>query len=132
MKEKQREKRNKKRKERRKAKLISFTKGVDTAAYNSSKAAVVQLARSLAAEWGSRSDIPLIRVNTISPGYIHSRMTVDTLSDPKVEEQWTGDSMLFRLSEAHEYRGAIMYLLSDASGFVTGSDLRADGGHTAW
>lgn len=106
--------------------------GVDTAAYNSSKAAVVQLTRSLAAEWGSRPDIPLIRVNSISPGYIKTRMTVDSLSEPGMLRQWTEDNMLLRLSEAHEYRGAIMFLLSDASSFMTGADLRCDGGHTAW
>ncbi|KAG7041654.1 ankyrin repeat protein [Colletotrichum scovillei] len=52
-------------------------KGVDTVAYNSSKSAVVQMARSLAAEWGSRADIPLIRVNSISPGYIRTRVNMD-------------------------------------------------------
>ncbi|PLB46302.1 oxidoreductase [Aspergillus steynii IBT 23096] len=107
-------------------------KGIDTAAYNASKAAIVQLVRSLAAEWGSRVDIPLIRVNSISPGYIRTRMTVDSLAEPGMEERWTQDNMLMRLSEAHEYRGAILYLLSDASSFVTGADLRVDGGHTAW
>ncbi|KAI9045158.1 oxidoreductase [Aspergillus affinis] len=107
-------------------------KGIDTAAYNASKAAIVQLVRSLAAEWGSRVDIPLIRVNSISPGYIRTRMTVESLAQPGMEEQWMQDNMLMRLSEAHEYRGAILYLLSDASSFVTGADLRVDGGHTAW
>ncbi|TKX22170.1 D-arabinitol 2-dehydrogenase-like protein 2 [Elsinoe australis] len=107
-------------------------KGVDTAAYNSSKAAVVQLARSLAGEWGGRQDCPLIRVNTISPGYIRTRQTEDTLKEPGMEEQWSGDSMMNRLSYADEYRGAALYLLSDASSFVTGADLRVDGGHTAW
>lgn len=59
-------------------------------------------------------------------------MTVDSLAEPGMEAQWTQDNMLMRLSEAHEYRGAILYLLSDASSFVTGADLRVDGGHTAW
>lgn len=107
-------------------------KGVETAAYNSSKAAVVQLARSLAAEWGSRTNCPLIRVNTISPGYIRTQQTAETLLDPEMEKQWTQDNMLFRLSYADEYRGAAMFLLSDASSFVTGADIRVDGGHTSW
>ncbi|UQC81289.1 short-chain dehydrogenase [Colletotrichum lupini] len=107
-------------------------KGVDTVAYNSSKSAVVQMARSLAAEWGSRADIPLIRVNSISPGCIRTRMAEGPLSNPDMEREWTNGNMLMRLSEAHEYRGPITFLLSDASSFMTGSDVRVDGGHTAW
>ncbi|OHW99390.1 short chain dehydrogenase [Colletotrichum incanum] len=89
--------------------------GVDTVAHNSSKCAVVQMARSLAAEWGSRADIPLIRVNSISP---------------EQERKWVNGSMLLRLSEAHEYRGPIIFVLSDASSYMTGSDVRVDGGNT--
>lgn len=109
-----------------------YNKGVDTTAYNSSKAAIVQMTRSLAAEWGSREGIPLIRVNSISPGYINTRMSIDSMSEPGMRELWTGGNMLSRISEAHEYRGAIMYLLSDASSYMTGADMRVDGGHTAW
>lgn len=106
--------------------------GVDTTAYNSSKSAVVQMARSMAAEWGSRIGYPSIRVNSISPGYIKTRLTSETLSEPNREKEWSEDNMLNRLSTADEYRGPILFLLSDASSFVTGADLRADGGHTAW
>lgn len=108
-------------------------RGVDTAAYNASKAGVVQLARSLAAEWGSRTAMPrVVRVNSISPGYIRTRMTAADLEDPACEERWAADNMLNRLSYADEYRGAAVFLLSNASSFVTGADLRVDGGHTAW
>ncbi|KAE9375180.1 oxidoreductase [Stipitochalara longipes BDJ] len=107
-------------------------KGVDTTAYNTSKSAVLQLARSMAAEWGSRIGSPSIRVNSISPGYIKTRLTSETLSEPNREKEWSEDNMLNRLSTADEFRGPIMFLLSDASSFVTGADLRADGGHTAW
>ncbi|OHF04157.1 D-arabinitol 2-dehydrogenase [Colletotrichum orchidophilum] len=107
-------------------------KGVDSVAYNSSKSAVVQMARSLAAEWGSRADIPLIRVNSISPGYIRTRLTDKPLSNPEMEREWVNGNMLMRLSEAHEFRGPITFLLSDASSFMTGSDVIVDGGHTAW
>ena len=93
---------------------------------------MVQLARSLAAEWGSRIGSPSIRVNSISPGYIKTRLTQDTLSEDGREKEWSEDNMLNRLSTADEYRGPIMFLLSDASSFVTGADLRVDGGHTAW
>lgn len=105
---------------------------LDTAAYNSSKAAIVQLGRSLAAEWGATVGMPVVRVNTISPGYIKTRMTAKDLEDPTKEAEWAGHNMLNRLSEADEYRGPAMFLLSDASSFVTGADLSVDGGHTAW
>lgn len=111
--------------------LISW-QGADSATYNSSKAAVVQLARSLAAEWGSNKSYPLIRVNTVSPGYIRTRLTSEMLQDEEMDRQWCSQNMMMRLSSADEHRGAIIFLLSDASSFVTGADLRVDGGHTAW
>lgn len=107
-------------------------KGVDTAAYNTSKSAILQLTRSLAAEWGSRKGMPLIRVNSLSPGYIRTVATEEALAKPGMEEQWTGDSMLYRLSTVDEYRGPVLFLLGDASSYMTGSELRVDGGHCAW
>lgn len=98
-------------------------------AYNASKAAVVQLARNLASEWGAHG----IRVNTISPGYIVTAMT-ETLFEavPERRTAWPDANMLGRLSYPEEYRGAAVFLLSDASSFMTGADLRIDGGHCAW
>lgn len=98
-------------------------------AYNASKAGVLQLARNLASEWGEYG----IRVNTISPGYIVTAMTA-TLFDafPERKTSWPNANMLGRLSYPEEYRGAAVFLLSDASSFMTGADLRMDGGHAAW
>ncbi|KAJ3529529.1 hypothetical protein NM208_g9720 [Fusarium decemcellulare] len=107
-------------------------KGVDTAGYNSSKAAVHQLTRSLAAEWGSRVGMPLIRVNSLSPGYIRTDATAEALQKPGMEAQWTGDNMLYRLSKVDEFRAPILFLLGDGSSFMTAADLRVDGGHCAW
>lgn len=90
-------------------------KGVDTAAYNTSKSGVLQLARSLASEWGSRAGMPLVRVNSLSPGYIRTAATAQTLQIPGMEEQWAGDNMLGRLSTVDEFRGPVMFLLGDAS-----------------
>ena len=59
-------------------------------------------------------------------------MTEESLQDPRIEKLWEEENMLMRLSWADEYRGPIVFLLSDASSFVTGTDLRVDGGHTAW
>lgn len=97
--------------------------------YNASKAAVIQLGRNLAAEWGEHG----IRVNTISPGYIVTDM-VRALFDrfPEREVEWPRQNMLGKLSAPEDYRGAAVFLLSDASRFMTGADLRIDGGHSAW
>lgn len=51
---------------------------------------------------------------------------------PERKAQWPKENMLGRLSEPSEYRGAAVFLISDASSFMTGSDLRIDGGHAAW
>jgi NAD(P)-dependent dehydrogenase (short-subunit alcohol dehydrogenase family) len=98
-------------------------------AYNASKAAVLQLARNLASEWGEHG----IRVNTISPGYIVTAMTASLFDAvPERRTAWPDANMLKRLSYPEEYRGAAVFLLSDASSFMTGADLRIDGGHCAW
>ncbi|KAJ6784195.1 hypothetical protein PWT90_04769 [Aphanocladium album] len=104
-------------------------KGMYGGAYNASKAAVIQLARNLGAEWGPYG----IRVNTISPGYIMTEMLQNLfVTQPHRKDQWASENMLGRLSLPHEFRGAGVFLLSDASSFMTGSDLRIDGGHAAW
>ncbi|THY56804.1 NAD(P)-binding protein [Aureobasidium pullulans] len=104
-------------------------RGLICAAYNSSKAAVMQLSRNLASEWGQHG----IRVNTISPGYIVTAM-VEALfvKYPERRREWPTQNMLGKLSKPEEYRGAAVFLISDASSFMTGSDMRIDGGHCAW
>lgn len=104
-------------------------KGLNCAAYNASKAGVIQLARNLAMEWGKYG----IRVNTISPGYIVTAMTAPLFEQfPERKVNWPTENMLGRLSYPEEYRGAAVFLLSEASSFMTGADLRMDGGHAAW
>lgn len=97
-------------------------------AYNSSKAGVIMLGKSLAVEWARHG----IRVNTVSPGYI--RTWSDTPLKPEEVgqsnfEQWTP---LRRFGQADELKALIVYLAGDASGFVTGSDYVIDGGYTAF
>lgn len=90
---------------------------------------MIQLARNLAAEWGQHN----IRVNTLSPGYILTAMLQSLFDDfPERKSQWPRENMLNRLSLPKEYRGAAVFLLSEASSFMTGSDLRIDGGHASW
>lgn len=110
--------------------LILFpSQGLICPAYNASKAGVIQLGRNLAAEWGPYG----IRVNTLSPGYIVTAM-VEALFEqyPERKRDWPTQNMLGKLSLPGEYRGAAVFLISDASSFMTGSDLRIDGGHSAW
>nr|POE77574.1 d-arabinitol 2-dehydrogenase [ribulose-forming] [Quercus suber] len=94
-----------------------------------SMSGVIQLARNLASEWGQYG----IRVNTISPGYIVTAM-VEALFEqyPERRRDWPTQNMLGKLSKPEEYRGAAVFLISDASSFMTGSDMRIDGGHSAW
>ena len=104
-------------------------RGLICPAYNASKAGVVQLARNLASEWGMYG----IRVNTISPGYIVTDMVEELFkNDPSRRTEWGGQNMLGRVSAPAEYRGAAVFLISDASSYMTGADLRMDGGHAAW
>ncbi|EXJ93588.1 alcohol dehydrogenase [Capronia coronata CBS 617.96] len=108
-------------------------KGLTSSVYNSSKAAVCQLSRSLAMEWGKVVNGKPIRVNALCPGNIITPMVSKNFEDdPKLRETWERANMLGRISEPHEYRGAALFALSDASTFMTGSQLIIDGGYTAW
>ncbi|KAK4034045.1 D-arabinitol 2-dehydrogenase [Parachaetomium inaequale] len=110
-------------------------KGLLSPVYNSSKAAVIQLARNLAMEWSPvREDgAGGIRVNCISPGHILTPMVLKNFEEvPGLRETWEGENMMGRLAETTEFKGAVLFLLSGASSFMTGNNLVIDGGHTAW
>lgn len=95
-------------------------------AYNASKAAVHHLTRSLAAEWGPYG----VRVNALAPGYIKTDMS--PVDEPRFRRQWIEDAPLVRYGTVSELAPAVVFLASDASSFVTGSVLVADGGYTAF
>jgi NAD(P)-dependent dehydrogenase (short-subunit alcohol dehydrogenase family) len=110
-------------------------KGLITPVYNSSKAAVIQLARNLAMEWGQLNDKGEggIRVNSLSPGNILTPMVLKNFEEvPGLRERWEKENMLGRLSRPEEYKGAGLFLLSKASSFMTGANMVVDGGYTAW
>ncbi|KAJ9198607.1 hypothetical protein DTO164E3_5078 [Paecilomyces variotii] len=108
---------------------VIANKGMSSPVYNSSKAAVIQLGRCLAMEWGRHG----IRVNSLCPGHIVTPM-VDMVfkKTPEVRTMWEAENMLGRLAKPEEFRGAALFALSDASSFMTGSTMLIDGGHTAW
>jgi len=108
-------------------------KGLTSSVYNSSKAAVIQLARSLAMEWGQIIDGKPIRVNALCPGNIITPMVKKNFEDdPGLREIWEHENMMGRISDPEEYRGAALFALSNASSFMTGSKLVIDGGYSAW
>ncbi|EXJ91911.1 hypothetical protein A1O3_00461 [Capronia epimyces CBS 606.96] len=103
-------------------------RGLTCTAYNSSKAAVQQMCRSVAQEWGQYG----IRVNTLSPGYIRTAMTDALLqAEPEVEKTWMAGALLGRLGAPEDFKAPIVFLLGPGSSFMTGADLRVDGGHCA-
>lgn len=102
-------------------------RGLMQAHYNSSKAGVVHLSKSLAMEWVGRG----IRVNSISPGYTLSPMN----KRPEVAEQlavFAAETPMARIATVDEMVGPAVFLVSRAASFVTGHDLLVDGGFTAW
>ncbi|KAJ5146163.1 Glucose/ribitol dehydrogenase [Penicillium bovifimosum] len=97
------------------------------APYNAAKAAVRHLAASLAVEW-ARHDI---RVNCISPGYMLTALTRKILDEnPKLRDHWTSLIPVGKMGTPEDLMGAVTFLLSDASKYITGADLRVDGGYT--
>jgi NAD(P)-dependent dehydrogenase (short-subunit alcohol dehydrogenase family) len=95
-------------------------------AYNASKAAVHHLTRSLAAEWAPHG----VRVNALAPGYIKTDMS--PVDDPEFRQHWIEDAPMQRYGTVEELAPAVIFLASEASSFVTGSVLVADGGYTAF
>ena len=98
------------------------------ASYNSTKAAVSQLAKSLAVEWAGSG----VRINAIAPGYFLSDMTRQfTEQNPKLAEDWVSRIPLGRMGEPRDLDGLVLLLASDASSYLTGQTLVIDGGYTA-
>jgi len=94
--------------------------------YNSAKAAVIHLSKSLAMEWAERG----VRVNALSPGYTMTKMN----SRPEMVHQmevFAHETPMKRIADPSEMAGPAVFLLSEASSFVTGIDLLADGGFCA-
>ncbi|MBV9998417.1 MAG: SDR family oxidoreductase [Verrucomicrobia bacterium] len=106
---------------------IIVNRGLLQAHYNTSKAGVIHLTKSLAMEWSDRG----LRVNSISPGYTATPMNIR----PEVAEQvkqFEADTPMGRMATVDELVGPAVFLSSPAASFCTGIDLVVDGGFVCW
>ncbi|MFZ7108190.1 SDR family oxidoreductase [Avibacterium avium] len=97
-------------------------------AYNASKAGVIQLTKSLAIEWAKYG----IRVNSLSPGYIGTELTLNSESLQPLIKTWNEMAPLHRLGKPEELQSICVYLAGDTSSFTTGSDFIVDGAFTCF
>jgi NAD(P)-dependent dehydrogenase (short-subunit alcohol dehydrogenase family) len=122
--------------ERRQGKIVNtasmsaliVNRDVPQLPYYASKAGVVMLTKALAAEWAPYH----VNVNAIAPGYMRTPLNTGFLADPERAAQWTDTTPAGRIGEPSDLAGAVVYLASAASDFVTGHLLTIDGGFTLW
>ena len=100
---------------------------VAQASYAASKGAVVQLTRELAVQWARKG----VRVNALAPGWFHSEMTAEMFEDESSMTWLRRNAPMARPGEEHELDGALLFLCSDASSYVTGEVVVVDGGWVA-
>ena len=100
---------------------------IKQASYTASKGGVVNLTRQLGCEWARRG----VRVNALAPGWFPSEMTADMWRDESSLAFISRNAPMARGGEDHELDGALLFLASDASSYVTGQVLTVDGGWTA-
>jgi hypothetical protein len=101
---------------------------IPDAGYAASKGGLANMTRELAAQWARKG----VRVNTIAPGWFFSEMTEERMFGDERSMRWVHQrTPMGRAGNEHELDGALLFLASDASSFVTGAVLPVDGGWTA-
>jgi len=108
------------------ASIWSFFGGGLVPAYTASKGGVAQLTKALAVAWA-----PRIRVNAIAPGWVETELTKGARADPSRSEAIIARTPFGRWGRPEDIGGAVVFLCSEAAGFVTGTVLPVDGGYTA-
>ena len=104
--------------------LLSFQGGINVPGYAASKGAIASLVKALANEWASKG----INVNGIAPGYIATDNTEALRNNPERNKSILGRIPANRWGEPEDFKGAVVYLASDASKYVQGEILTVDGG----
>lgn len=107
--------------------VAGATGDIGICAYTASKAAVINLTRSLALEWARFG----VQVNAIGPAYIKTDFNAERLEIPKVLERIIAKTPMKRLGQPNELAGAVTLLASNASSYITGQTLFVDGGWLA-
>jgi NAD(P)-dependent dehydrogenase (short-subunit alcohol dehydrogenase family) len=108
------------------ASMTSFFASPHAPGYGASKAAIVQLTKSLAASFA-----PDVRVNAVAPGWIRTDLTAPLQSDPEADHQIVGRTPARRWGEPADLVGPVVFLASSAAAFVTGAVLPVDGGYSS-
>ena len=109
------------------ASLLSFSGGIYVPAYSASKGGVMQLTKALANEWAGRG----VQVNAIAPGYFVTDNTEALRADPVRNKDILARIPAGRWGDARDLKGAVVFLASAASDYVTGHVLVVDGGWMA-
>jgi 2-dehydro-3-deoxy-D-gluconate 5-dehydrogenase len=110
------------------ASLLSFTGGINVAAYAAAKGGVAQLTKALSNEWAKYN----VQVNAIAPGYIITDATAALRNNAERSKQLLSRIPAGRWGEPEDLAGAFLFLASDASDYVNGHILTVDGGYLAY
>ena len=106
------------------ASLLSFQGGITVPAYAASKGGIAQLTKALSNEWASKG----IKINAIAPGYIATEMNTALMEDKERAASILARIPAGRWGSPEDFKGAIVYLASRASGYVSGEVMTVDGG----
>jgi NAD(P)-dependent dehydrogenase (short-subunit alcohol dehydrogenase family) len=107
--------------------IASFAGRPNRVAYCAAKSGVLGLTRAMAADLSGKN----VRVNTIAPGMIASPFNKSFAESPETGEAWAGENLIGRWGQPEDIAGAAVYLASDDSSFVTGSEIKIEGGWLA-